>query len=104
VDLSAVKKQDGPLAVMYEAFHYLKPPRANDLTCTVIKALGDKFDMLAFYSDFRIDNPEPARPAPVRWAVDRTAAGHGNRRGTTKISPGIAARAGSSGSSSSRST
>jgi hypothetical protein len=58
VDFSAVKKQDGPFAVMYEAFHYLKPPRANDLTCTVIKALGDKFDMLAFYSDFRIDNPE----------------------------------------------
>jgi hypothetical protein len=29
-----------------------------DLTCTVIKALGDKFDFLAYYSDFRIDNPE----------------------------------------------
>ncbi len=58
VDLSAVKKQDGPFAAVYQAFHYLKPPRANDLTCTVIKALGDKFDMLAYYSDFRIDNPE----------------------------------------------
>jgi hypothetical protein len=57
-DLSSVKKQDGPFAVIYEAFHYLKPPRAMDLTCTVIKALGDKFDMLAYYSDFRIDNPE----------------------------------------------
>jgi hypothetical protein len=57
-DLSSVKKQDGPFPVIYEAFHYLKPPRAMDLTCTVIKALGDKFDMLAFYSDFRIDNPE----------------------------------------------
>jgi hypothetical protein len=58
IDLSAVKKQDGPFSVVYEAFHYLKPPRAMDLTCTVIKALGDKFDMLAYYSDFRIDNPE----------------------------------------------
>ena len=58
VDFSSVKKQDGPFAVAYEAFHYLKPPRAVDLTCTVIKALGDKFDMLAYYSDFRIDNPE----------------------------------------------
>ena len=29
-----------------------------DLTCSVINALGDKFDMLAYYSDFRIDNPE----------------------------------------------
>src|ERR1039458_3679737 len=58
VDLSSVKKDDGPFAVVYEAFHYLKPTRAADLTCTVIKALGDKFDMLAYYSDFRIDNPE----------------------------------------------
>jgi hypothetical protein len=58
VDLSTVKKEDGPFAVAYEAFHYMKPPRAVDLTCTVIKALGDKFDFLAYYSDFRIDNPE----------------------------------------------
>jgi hypothetical protein len=58
LDLSSVKKDDGPFAAIYEAFHYLKPPRAMDLTCTVIKALGDKFDMLAYYSDFRIDNPE----------------------------------------------
>jgi hypothetical protein len=58
VHLSATKKEDGPFPMVYEAFHYLKPPRAADLTCTVIKALGDKFDMLAYYSDFRIDNPE----------------------------------------------
>jgi hypothetical protein len=56
--LSAIKRGDGPFPVAYESFHYLKPPRAADLTCTVIKALGDKFDMLAYYSDFRIDNPE----------------------------------------------
>ncbi|HEX5973181.1 MAG TPA: hypothetical protein VFY85_14705 [Gemmatimonadaceae bacterium] len=58
VDFSSVTRQDGPYAVAYESFHYLKPPRAMDLTCTVIKALGDKFDFLAYYSDFRIDNPE----------------------------------------------
>jgi hypothetical protein len=58
VDLSSLKKQDGPFPALYEAFHYMKPPRAMDLTCTVINALGDKFDMLAYYSDFRIDNPE----------------------------------------------
>jgi hypothetical protein len=58
VHLSAIKKEDGSFPLVYEAFHYLKPPRAADLTCTVIKALGDKFDMLAYYSDFRIDNPE----------------------------------------------
>ena len=58
LDFSSVRKQDGPWAVAYESFHYLKPPRAMDLTCSVIKALGDRFDFLAYYSDFRIDNPE----------------------------------------------
>lgn len=58
VHLANVKKTDGPFPAVYEAFHYLKPPRAVDLTCTVIKALGDRYDMLAYYSDFRIDNPE----------------------------------------------
>jgi len=58
VHLSSIKKADGPFPVVYEVFHYMKPPRANDLACSVIRALGDKFDMLAYYSDFRIDNPE----------------------------------------------
>jgi len=58
VDLSTLKKTDGPFPLAYESFHYMRPPRATDLTCTVIRALGDKFDMLAYYSDFRIDNPE----------------------------------------------
>jgi hypothetical protein len=58
VDLSTLKKKDGPFAVAFESFHYMKPPRAVDLTCSIIKALGDNFDMLAYYSDFRIDNPE----------------------------------------------
>ncbi len=58
VDFSSIRKSDGPFAAVYEAFHYMKPPRAVDLTCTVINAVGDKFDMLAYYSDFRIDNPE----------------------------------------------
>jgi hypothetical protein len=58
IDLSSAKKDDGPFPVIYQSFHYLKPPRAVDLTCSVIKALGDKFDFLAYYSDFRIDNPE----------------------------------------------
>src|SRR6185312_5273434 len=58
VHLSSLSKRDGPFAVVFETFHYMKPPRANDLTCSIINALGDKFDMLAYYSDFRIDNPE----------------------------------------------
>ena len=63
LDLSSAKKQDGPFPVVYEAFHYVRSPRSMDLTCTVISALGDKFDMLAYYSDFRIDNPEAGTPS-----------------------------------------
>ena len=63
VDLSAVKKQDGPFAIAYEAFHYYALPNPRDMTCTVIKALGDKFDFLAYYSDFRVDNQEAGTPS-----------------------------------------
>jgi hypothetical protein len=63
VDLSTVKRQDGPFALIYESFHYLALPNPRDLTCTVIKALGDKFDFLAYYSDFRIDNQEAGTPS-----------------------------------------
>ncbi len=63
VDLSRVKREDGPFMLAYEVFHYLALPNARDLTCTVIKALGDKFDFLAYYSDFRIDNQEAGTPS-----------------------------------------
>jgi hypothetical protein len=63
VDFSAVKRSDGPFGIAYESFHYLSLPNARDLTCTVIKALGDKFDLLAYYSDFRIDNQEAGTPS-----------------------------------------
>jgi hypothetical protein len=54
---------DGPFAVVYEPFHYLALPNPRDLTCTVIDALGDRFDFLAYYSDFRIDNQEAGTPS-----------------------------------------
>ncbi len=63
MNLATLKKQDGPFPVIYESFYYPESPRPNDLTCSVIKALGDKFDLLAYYSDFRIDNPEAGTPS-----------------------------------------
>ena len=63
LDWSSVKPQDGPVTVAYEAFHYLALPNPRDLTCTVIKTLGDKFDFLAYYSDFRVDNQEAGTPS-----------------------------------------
>jgi hypothetical protein len=63
VHLSSLKRTDGPFPVIYESFHYLSLPNARDMTCTVIKALGDKFDFLAYYSDFRVDNQEAGTPS-----------------------------------------
>lgn len=63
VRLADMKKQDGGFPVVYESFYYPESPRPNDLTCSVIKALGDQFDLLAYYSDFRIDNPEAGTPS-----------------------------------------
>jgi hypothetical protein len=63
VHFSSLTRKDGPFSVAYEAFHYLTLPRSQDLSCTVIKALGDNFDFLAYYSDFRIDNQEAGTPS-----------------------------------------
>jgi hypothetical protein len=63
VHLSSLGPQDGPFSIVYEAFHYYALPNPRDLTCTVIKGLADKFDFLAYYSDFRIDNQEAGTPS-----------------------------------------
>jgi hypothetical protein len=63
VHLSSLKPQYGPFPVVYEAFHYYALPNPRDLTCTVLKSLGDKFDFLAYYSDFRVDNQEAGTPS-----------------------------------------
>jgi hypothetical protein len=63
VHFSAITDKDGPFSVVYESFHYLNLPRPQDLSCTIIKALGDRFDFLAYYSDFRIDNQEAGTPS-----------------------------------------
>jgi hypothetical protein len=63
VDLSRAQTADGPYPVVYEGFHWPEVPRATDLACSVITALGDKFDFIASYSDFRVDNPEGGTPS-----------------------------------------
>ena len=63
VDLSSLDPKAGPFPILYEPFHYVALPNPRDMTCTVIKALGDKFDFLAYYSDFRIDNQEAGTPS-----------------------------------------
>ncbi len=63
VDLSAATKEHGPFRVAYEGFHWAEIPRAQDVACSIITALGDKFDFIASYSDFRVDNPEGGTPS-----------------------------------------
>lgn len=63
IDLSSLTPESGPFAALCESFHYLQPPRPQDLSCTVIQALGDKFDFLAYYSDFRFDSQEASSPS-----------------------------------------
>ena len=63
VDFSSLSPKDGPFSVVYETFHYLAVPKPQDLSCTIIKALGDTFDFLAYYSDFRVDTQEASTPS-----------------------------------------
>jgi hypothetical protein len=63
VHFSSLSRQDGPYPVIFESFHYLALPNPRDLACTVIEGLGDKFDFLAYYSDFRVDNQEAGTPS-----------------------------------------
>lgn len=63
VHFSSLKPSDGPFSFAYESFHYQNLPDPQDLSCTVIRALGDHFDFLAYYSDFRIDNQEAGTPS-----------------------------------------
>ena len=63
VHFSSLKPNAGTFPVAYEAFHYYDLPNNRDLSCTIIKALGDKFDFLVYYSDFRVDNQEAGTPS-----------------------------------------
>jgi hypothetical protein len=63
VHFSSLKPNAGPFPVVYESFHYYALPNNRDLACTVIKTLGDKYDFLAYYSDFRVDNQEAGTPS-----------------------------------------
>ena len=58
VDLSAVKPTDAPRPVIFEGFHHYGLPGSESMACTVIQALGDRFDFMVWYSDFRVDDQE----------------------------------------------
>jgi hypothetical protein len=57
-DLSAVKGTEAPRAAVFEAFHHYGLPGSTNLACSVIQTLGDRFDFMVWYSDFRVDDQE----------------------------------------------
>jgi hypothetical protein len=63
VHFGTVRRSDAPYPFAFEAFHYLDAPRQQDVSCTVIGALGDRFDFLVPYADFRIDDQEASSPS-----------------------------------------
>jgi hypothetical protein len=75
MDLSAASRRNGPFVVAYEGFHWSEIPRAQDVACSIITALGDKFDFIATYSDFRVDNPEGGTPSTGPRGGDVTGIG-----------------------------
>ena len=55
IDLSEASFADPAGDVTFEAFHYADIPDLSVVICSVIAALGDQFDLFAFYTDFRLD-------------------------------------------------
>ncbi len=46
----------------HEVFHYRSIPDLEGIACRVIDILGDRFDLLVFHSEFRVDVQEPGTP------------------------------------------
>ena len=88
VDFSAVTRQDGPFPVVYESFHHVGLPRAVDMACTVIRALGDNFDFFVWYSDFPVDNQEAGSPSTGPRGGNVTGTGQRSGRPETYGSAG----------------
>lgn len=63
VNLSALRPTDAPAPIIYEAFHHYGLPHTESMACSVIEALGDRFDFMVWYSDFRVDNQEAGTPS-----------------------------------------
>src|SRR5262249_22982806 len=68
--------------------HYYRLPNPRDLTCTVLQALGDKFDLLAYYSDFRVDNQEAGTPSTGPLGGNVTGIGQTQRGLESYLSAG----------------
>ena len=85
VHFSSLSYRDGPFGAVYESFHYLGVPRPQDLSCTIIRALGDKFDFLAYYSNFRMDTQEASTPSDGPVGGNVTGIGQTQHEQTQRV-------------------
>jgi len=85
VHFSSLSHKDRSFATVYESFHYLALTKPQDLSCTIIKALGDKFDFLAYYSDFRIDSQEASTPSDGPIGGNVTGVGNTEHEQTHEV-------------------
>ena len=60
VDLS--QSGSGSSWRQHEVFHYRSIPDLEGVACRVIDILGDRFDLIVFHSEFRVDVQEPGTP------------------------------------------
>ena len=60
VDLS--QSGSGSSWRQHEVFHYRSRPDLEEIACRVIDILGDRFDLLVFHSEFRVDVQESGTP------------------------------------------
>ena len=58
VNFTNVLPTHDPMPVIFESFHHYGLPGSESMACTVIQALGDRFDFMVWYSDFRVDDQE----------------------------------------------
>ena len=59
-DLS--RPDDGFTAEHAEVFHYRRRPDTQRISCRVVEALGDEFDLFVFHTEFRVDSQEAGSP------------------------------------------
>ncbi len=76
VDFSSSSLTDPDREVIYEAFHYPDVPTNETLACAVIESLGDEFDFLALYTDFRMDRQETGAAGFGSLGDDVRVGGH----------------------------
>ena len=79
IDLS--RGDSGDSSRQMEIFHNRGVPDFDEIACRVIRALGDRFDILVFHNEFRLDTQETGTPG-ARYGGNVNVGGIGVEGGT----------------------